>query len=160
MSTFPLLDEERPAEEAAAESGPCRPLLRLCNNFHKYALFGYFTPLMRKAKEEGSASVRPDLLPDLWPSDDLVTWSSRFNSFAARSQQERGGSFQLMSTLYRTFWVQFIGIFLIKLVITFLSLFSIILMSRFLKWQEQSPGSYSIAERNKGKSLARNETSI
>lgn len=157
MSSAPFLGPEEESVSGVEghqteRSGFFEWLHTVGGGFHRYALFGYFSPYMRLAKEEGSSAVRPDVLPNLWPSDDLVKWSNRFTASQNRQKSRASSKWALLYTLYSAFWFQFIGILFIKIVGTVVTLSSILLMGRFLRWQEQSPEGVTIAERNMGRS--------
>lgn len=152
MSSTPLVKSHQPPIQDSKPKGIFKRLRSICGGFHKYVLFGYFSPYMRLAKEQGCSAVRPDALPSLWASDDLVKWSNRFTASQSQQNFENPSKWELLYTLYRTFSIQFIGIFLLKIVSTCLNLASVFSMSRFLRWQEGSPESVTIKERNMGTS--------
>lgn len=140
------------AEATAAPASPPVPIEEkrgVWRWFSQYILFGYFSPYMRLAKEQGSAAVRPEQLPELWPSDDLAKWFRKFSAVAERDRRSPS-RWQLLRAIGTVFWMPLTGLFLVRLVTTVLSLASIILMGRFLRWQELDPATVTPAQRNRG----------
>lgn len=160
--------QRMPFSEAGAQRHPpdVQPhvnfLHRWCKwfqvQFHQYLLFGYFSPFMRLAKTGGSEAVRPENLPELWPSDNVDLWANRFCTQIDRSAYKSSKFFlfspspqtAVFSTVTSVFWLHLTGIICIKIVLTLLSLTSVFMMTSFLEWQELDPNTATAAQRTKG----------
>lgn len=120
--------------------------------FRDYALFGYFTPYMRRARELGAEAVLPERLPPLKKRDDINYWSTKFAAAAQREWTRPKGpsSVALFRVMWRVFWKYIIAIFLLKVLKIGLDVASSRFLKGFLKWQEQQPGTASSAVRTKG----------
>lgn len=120
--------------------------------FRHYALFGYFTPYMRQAKELGGAAVRPEALPPLKKRDDINYWSTKFSTAADHEWSRPNGpsSIALFRVVWRVYWKYIIAIFLFKVVKIGLDVWSSRFLKGFLSWQEKKQGTVSAAERTKG----------
>lgn len=131
---------------------------KLYFGFHQYLLFGYFSPFMRLAKTEGSAAVRPENLPELWPSDDVEVWANRFFVEIDHPESTHRISHCLcppaqsavLSALFSVFKRSFLIIFCIKIALTLLGLSSVFMMTSFLEWQELDPRTTTANDRARG----------
>lgn len=107
--------------------------------------FRYFTPYMRRARDEGQAAVRAERLPDLWEADNLHYWSQRFMTAAHRQWTRRGGPsrFALLETVMRVFWKHILAIYCIRILDLFLEFAAVDVIAAFTRWKEMDPSDVS-----------------